>query len=162
MSACRWQADERIIAHCGDGLKGHVSGPLDGPFVVLFKQQCADEADDGAIVGEDADDLGAPLDLAIESLDGIGAVKLGPVLPGKGHIGEHVFFSGVHELGELRHFLPDLVGDVAPLSACGLRRILGEGRGDEGGDHSSAALSGMGQGVSHEVNPGAVEKGLSF
>lgn len=90
---------------------------------------------------------------------GVGAVKLGPVLPGKGHIGEHVFFSGVHELGELRHFRPDLVGDIAPLSACGLRRILGEGRGDEGGDHSSAALSGMGQRVSHEVNPAPLPGG---
>lgn len=68
------------------------------------------------IVGEDADDLGAPLDLAIEALDGVGAVKLGLV--------QYVFFGGVHELGELRYFRPDLVGDVAPLGACGLRCVL--------------------------------------
>lgn len=59
-------------AHCGDGLKGQISGALGSPLVVLFEQQCADEADDGVIVGEDADDLGAPLDLAIEALDGVG------------------------------------------------------------------------------------------
>jgi hypothetical protein len=42
---------------------------LDGPFVVLFEQQGPDETDDGFIVGEDANDLGAPLDLAVEALD---------------------------------------------------------------------------------------------
>ncbi|ADZ72794.1 Transposase Tn3 (plasmid) [Polymorphum gilvum SL003B-26A1] len=43
-SACRWQADERIIVHRSNGLKCHVARPLDGPFVVLFKQQRADQA----------------------------------------------------------------------------------------------------------------------
>jgi hypothetical protein len=42
---------------------------LDGPFVGLFQEQCADEADDGLVVGEDADDFCAALDLAIESFD---------------------------------------------------------------------------------------------
>jgi hypothetical protein len=38
-SACRsGQADERIIAHCGDGLKGQISGSLNGPLIVLFEQ----------------------------------------------------------------------------------------------------------------------------
>ena len=40
-----------------------------GPFVVLFGQRRADEADDGGPVGEDADDVGAAADLAVESLD---------------------------------------------------------------------------------------------
>lgn len=35
------------------------------------------EADDGSFVGEDVDDLGSPLDLAIEPLDRIGGVQLG-------------------------------------------------------------------------------------
>ncbi len=37
-SACRWQADERIIAHFGDGFQCHVAGPLDGPLIILFEQ----------------------------------------------------------------------------------------------------------------------------
>ena len=78
----------------------HVAGALDGPLVVLFEQQCADETDDGIVVGEDTDNFCAPLNLAVQALDRVGAVKLGPVLPGKGHVGEHVFFGGVHELGE--------------------------------------------------------------
>ena len=87
MSACGWQADERIIAHCRDGFQCHVAGSLDGPFVVLFEEQCTDQSDDGIVVGEDTDDLGAPLDLAVETFDRIGAVKLGPVLLWKGHVG---------------------------------------------------------------------------
>jgi hypothetical protein len=47
----------------------HVAGALDGPFVVLFEQDRADEAGDGVLIGEDADNLGPPLDLAIEALD---------------------------------------------------------------------------------------------
>jgi hypothetical protein len=35
---------------------------LQGPFIVLFEQQSANEPGDGAFVGEDADDIGAPLD----------------------------------------------------------------------------------------------------
>ncbi len=61
-SPCGWQADERIIAHRGDGLKCHVAGSLDSPLVVLFEEQCTDQSNDGIVVGEDADDLGAPLD----------------------------------------------------------------------------------------------------
>jgi hypothetical protein len=33
------QADEGIIAQRGDGFQRHVSGALDGPFVVLLEQQ---------------------------------------------------------------------------------------------------------------------------
>lgn len=69
MSACSWQADEGIIAHYGDGFQRHVAGPLDGPFIVLFEQQRADETNDGIVVGKDADDFCAPLDLAVETLD---------------------------------------------------------------------------------------------
>ncbi|MET3758438.1 hypothetical protein ABID08_005820 [Rhizobium binae] len=60
-------------AHCGDGLKVHVSGAPDGAFVILFEEQRADEPDDGILVGEDADNLGSALDLAVQSLDRVGA-----------------------------------------------------------------------------------------
>ena len=52
------------MAQRGDGFQRHVAGALDGPFVVLFEEEGADQADDGVVVGEDADDVGAPLDLA--------------------------------------------------------------------------------------------------
>ena len=40
-----------------------------GPFVVLFGQHGADEADQRVAVGEDADDVGAAADLLVEPLD---------------------------------------------------------------------------------------------
>ena len=45
-------------------------GALDGPFVILFEQQRADEADVGIVVRKGADDVGAPLDLAVSRLIG--------------------------------------------------------------------------------------------
>lgn len=71
-SACHgWRADERIIAHLADGFQRHVSSALDCPFVILFEQDRADESDDSVVVGKDADDIGAALDLAVETFDGI-------------------------------------------------------------------------------------------
>ena len=67
-----WQADERIIAQRGDGFQCHISGALNGPFIVLFEQQRTDQSDDGVFIGEDTDNLAAPLDLAVEAFEGIG------------------------------------------------------------------------------------------
>ena len=41
------------------------------PFIVLFKQERADEAQDGAFVGKDPHHFGAPLDLAVEAFERI-------------------------------------------------------------------------------------------
>ena len=108
---------------------------------------------DGGFVGEDADDVGAALDLAVEALDGVGAVQLGTVLLREGHVSEDVGLGLVHEPCQAIDVWAQLVGDAAPLLTGGLSIILRKRRGDEGGDHSSAALSGMGQRISHEVNP---------
>ena len=40
------------------------------PFVVLFGEDGSDEADEGASVGEDADDVGASADLSVEAFLG--------------------------------------------------------------------------------------------
>lgn len=40
-----------------------------GQFVMLFGEHGADEGDQGVAVGEDSDDVGAPLDLSVEALD---------------------------------------------------------------------------------------------
>ena len=55
------QSDDGSIAQRSDGFQAHVAGALDGPFIVLFQQQGADQAGDGGFVGEDADDLAASL-----------------------------------------------------------------------------------------------------
>ena len=56
-----WQPDDEIIAHVSDSFQGHVSAALDGPFVVLFEQDGADQASRRLFVGEDPDNLGSPL-----------------------------------------------------------------------------------------------------
>src|SRR5271156_608906 len=62
-------------------LEALVAGPLDRPFIVLLEQDGADQADNGLLIGEDADDLGAALDLAVQPFQRIGRVDLGPVVP---------------------------------------------------------------------------------
>jgi len=75
------QLEDRIFAQWSDRFQGHVAGALDGPFIVLLEQDGADQAGDGVLIGEDADDLGAPLDLAVEPFQRIGAVDFQPVVP---------------------------------------------------------------------------------
>ena len=77
------QLDKGIVAQRCHGFQGHVAGALDGPFIVLFQEDSPDEADDGLVVGEDADDRGAPLDLVVQALDRVGRVQLGPVRYGR-------------------------------------------------------------------------------
>ena len=60
---CR-EHDDGIVAQGDHGFKGHVAGSLDGPFVALFHKDSTDQASDRGLVGKDADDVGAALDLA--------------------------------------------------------------------------------------------------
>ena len=56
-------------AAAGQDVEAEVAAAF-GPFVGLFGQDGADEADDRVAVGEDPHDVGAPADLAIQALDG--------------------------------------------------------------------------------------------
>ena len=40
------------------------------------------------------------------------------MLPGKGHVGQDVFFRLVHQGGQLRQLGPDSIGHLPPLRAC--------------------------------------------
>ena len=42
------------------------------PLVILFEQDGADEARDARLVGEDSDDVGASLNLFVETFERIG------------------------------------------------------------------------------------------
>ena len=103
------------IAHLVDGFQLHVASTLNGPLVVLLEEDGADEPDDGIAAGEDADDFHPALDLAVEALDGVGAVELGAVLPRECHVGQHAAFGLIHDCGELQRLWTDLVGHGAPL-----------------------------------------------
>ena len=72
MSGCdEWQADTEIMAQWSDGFQAHVAGSLHCPFIVLFKQQSANQADNGSLVWEDADHLAAPLDSPLSRSSGL-------------------------------------------------------------------------------------------
>jgi hypothetical protein len=47
--------------------------------VVLLEAEHPGEPDQAAVVGEDADDVGAPADLAVEALERVGGSELAPV-----------------------------------------------------------------------------------
>src|SRR5437764_14615413 len=66
------QLDEGIVAQRCHGFQGYVAGALHGPLIVLFEEDGTDEPNDGLVIGEDADDLGAALDLAVHALDRVG------------------------------------------------------------------------------------------
>ena len=46
------------------------------------------------------DHVGAPLDLAVQPLQGVGRADLGPMVGMKGHGGEDIVLGAVHGLGE--------------------------------------------------------------
>ena len=75
----------------GDGpaRRGRGSGGL-GPYVVLLGQHRADQPDECVSVGEDADDVGAPADLAVEPLGGVVRPDLALKLLGERGEGQHV------------------------------------------------------------------------
>ena len=54
------------VQDCHGGF-GEVAAFVGGPFVVGVGDYGADEADDGGLAGEDADDSGSALDLLVES-----------------------------------------------------------------------------------------------
>lgn len=67
-----------IIADLSDGFQAHVAA-CDGLLVVLLKHQRTDEANDGVVIGKDADDIRPPLHLFVQPLKGIGGMELVPV-----------------------------------------------------------------------------------
>ena len=79
---CR-EADGRIIAQWSDGFQCHVSSALDGPLVVLFEEDCADQTGYRFLVGEDTDHVGSALDLAVDPFERIGGMQLDSMLGGK-------------------------------------------------------------------------------
>ena len=109
------------------------------------------------LVREDPDDIGAALHLLVQALDRIGAVQLGAVLAGEGHVGQHVVLAGVHagrpSLGQRGRSWSATWRQVSP--ACARSGCI-EGLPDRGGDDGVLALRDMGEGVAHPVNAAAL------
>src|SRR6266550_9249596 len=126
----------------------------------MIQSPCkAGAADYGSLIGEDADDLAAPLDLAIEPLERVGAVQLGAMLGREAHVGQHVCLGLIHQRRELGDARPGLVCDLAPLLSRRDGVVLGEGGADPGRDDAPLCLAGIGKRVAHEVYAAALPGG---
>ena len=73
----------------------------DEPFVVLLDQEHAGEPDQRGVVGEDADDVGAAADLAVDALERVRGAQLAPVLGREAVEGEQVLLGLGEQLGDL-------------------------------------------------------------
>ena len=62
-----------VIADRSDGFQCHVAA-RDRPFVVLFQHKRANEANDGGLIGEDPDHIGAALDFLVEPFQRVGGM----------------------------------------------------------------------------------------
>ena len=82
----------------GHVLVGQVAPFGDGPLVVGLDDDRGDEARDAGVVGEEPDDVGAPLDLAVDPLERVGGLDLAPAELWERGEGEEVL-GGVSEHG---------------------------------------------------------------
>ena len=85
----------------------------DEPFVVLLDDDAGGEPDQGAVVGEDADDVGAPTDLAVDPLERVGRAQLRPVVGGEGVEGEQVLLGLLEQRRDLGQRLAQPLERVA-------------------------------------------------
>src|SRR5205814_10206006 len=116
----------------------------------------ADQTRDRRVVGEDAHDVRAPLDLGVESFERVRRVDLRPMRPREGHEGEHVVLGLVHQRTELGELASKLIGHRSPLRARCVGRLLHEHRADGRRDHASLRLARVRQRVAHEVHAAAL------
>jgi hypothetical protein len=145
------------LPHRREGLEAH-GAAADGPRVVLFEEDRSGRADDGAVVGEDLDDVGPPLDLGDEALRGVGGGDPGPVIGMEGHAGEDVVLRAVHHFGETPETVAELVGHFAPLFASSVLVLLDEHGLRQRAHHAAPTRPGMGQRVAEDVESGTVAR----
>jgi len=129
-------------------------------LIALLEQHGAYQTRDGAVVGEDAHDVGAPLDLSVQSLRRVGAENLQPVRLREVHVGQHFVLGAVHQTADLGELTAQLVGHHAPLFV----RVPGRGLGEDGGhgcaDHTPLRPADVRRGVAHEVHAAALSDGI--
>ena len=120
-----------------------------------------------------ANDVGAAFHLLVQVLDRVGAVKLGAVLTGEGHVGEHIVFAprhghsdqwrshgSIHEVGQFRPAGAQLLGHLAPGLA-GMRAIgLVECLADRGRNDGVLAARDMRAGIPDPVNAAPLPGGF--
>jgi hypothetical protein len=124
--------------------------------VVGFDAEHAGEADQAAVVGEDADDVGASSDLAVEALEGIGRSELAPVVSWERVEGQEVGLGVLEhrrDLAEPPFEMRDGFGE--PITR--LRGVVSvEDRADQRGQQPMLVAAGVAEAVSEEVDGAAL------
>jgi hypothetical protein len=124
--------------------------------VVLFDHDAGGEPDQGAIVGEDADEVGAAADFAVEALERIGGAQLAPVVGGEVVEGEQVFLGALEHRRAFRQrpFKPDdrLAGQLAR----GGGAVGVEDRADQRREHRLLLATGVAERFAQEVDAAAL------
>jgi hypothetical protein len=119
--------------------------------VVLLDAEHPDQADQRAVVGEDADDVGAAADLLVEALERVGRAQLRPVRRRERVEGEDVLLGVFEQRGDLGQLAVE-VGDGLGEPVPGLPRRLGlEDRPDQGGQQAVLVLARVAEAVTQEV-----------
>jgi hypothetical protein len=143
----------------GHGFLGEVAAFADGPVVVLFEQDGANQADRRGVVGEDPDDVRAALDLLVDPLERVCRGDLAPVGARERGVGGHVglgIFEEFGGLGELRLEQPD---DVTQLSSGPGGVGLSEDRAHGRGEHLLGRGGHGAEQVPHAMNLAALPAG---
>jgi hypothetical protein len=130
--------------------------------VVLFDQHRAGEPDQARVVGEDADDVGAAADLAVDALERVRAAQLGPVLAREGVEAEQVALGIEQQLGDLRRDRLQALDDLSEPLARLLARGGGEDAADRGGDHRLLAFGAVAEHVAQEVHAAALPRAAEY
>src|SRR4051794_3031053 len=79
LSRCLLDLCVYVMARSGEHERhrfGRVIAAADEPLVILFDAEHPGEPDQAAVVGEDADDVGASADLFVEALERVGRAEL--------------------------------------------------------------------------------------
>ena len=98
----------------GHAVGGEHAAALQLPVLVLLQQHRPDQAGDRRVVGKNAHDPGAALDLLVHPLQQVGAPDLAPVVLGEVAESQHVLFGLVHECGGLGEALGQRGRQIIP------------------------------------------------
>jgi len=145
----------------GHALSGEHAAALQPPVLVLLQQHRPNQASDGGVVGEDADDPGTALDLLVDPLQEFGAPDLFPVLLGEVAEGQHVLLGLMHEPSGLGEALRQRGGQITPAGLDLRSGFLGEHAAQGSGDHALVRFGDALQHVAGEVNAVEITKRTS-
>jgi hypothetical protein len=126
--------------------------------VVLLDRQHRDQPDQRGLVGEDADHVGAPADLAVEAFKRVRAAQLGPVLGREGVEGQDVLLGVLEHRRDLRQRSLELRGGLAEALAGVLTGGGAEDRTDQRRQQPVLVLASMPEAVAEEVHGAALPR----